>query len=139
MRYESKVRGGAAAVLGLVLFAGAALGIAVDRIVLSEDEAISGEDEGREVRPAEPPNEWVIDRLDLSDVQRSAVDSVVAHYGVLMSAFQKEFRPRYRAIVDSTTRALEALLTPEQQIRYDSLEERSRRWRERSRAEPAAQ
>lgn len=138
MSYEARVRGGAAAVLGLVLFAGVVLGVAVDRTLLSRPETGGPPEGSAEVGRAEPPNEWVIDRLDLSDEQRASVDSVVAHYGTQMSMFQKDFRPRYRAIVDSTTRALKALLTPDQRVLYDSLEERSRQWRERSRAEAGA-
>lgn len=139
MRYESKVRGGAAAVLGLVLLAGVALGVAMDRTMFSQEAINAADPSSSTTQSAEPPNEWVIDRLDLSDAQRASVDSVVTHYGIQMSAFQKEFRPRYRAIVDSTTRALKALLDPDQQVRYDSLERRSREWRERNRTEAAGQ
>jgi hypothetical protein len=127
MNRDLKVRGGAAAVLAILFAAGTALGLAVAR------ERRPGEDD---FMPAEglvsagrsqPSQDWMIDRLALTPAQRTAIDSVVEHFGARMSSLQKEYRPRYRAIVDSASQALRALLDEEQRARYDSLQATAKR------------
>jgi len=130
------VRLGAAAVLAAVFGLGTAAGIALD----GNEGATSPDDSGVRATTAprdrtEPPNEWIIDRLNLSVEQRAQVDSVVAYYGSRMSALQKQYRPQYRAIVDSTDGALKSLLDGGQLIRYDSLSAAAARWRARNRSD----
>jgi hypothetical protein len=131
MNQELKVRGGAAAVLALVFVAGTAVGLAWNRNGADASpeavQATQDEPQGR----IQPPNGWIIDRLDLSSEQKVGVDSVLDHYGARMSGLQKSYRPRYRALVDSTVQALRGLLTEEQLDRYDSLEALSERRRSR--------
>ena len=129
MNRDLKVRGGAAAVLVVLFAAGTAFGLAVGRTV-GEAGGTPGSgplDGPLSLGPSEPSKEWIVDRLDLSPVQRIAVDSVVEHFGHRMSSLQKEYRPRYRAIVDSASHALRALLTEEQRVRYDSLQAAAKR------------
>jgi hypothetical protein len=127
MNRDLKVRGGAAAVLAVLFAAGTALGIAVAR------ERRAGADdpvpaEGRvSAGRAEASQDWMIDRLELTPAQRSAVDSVVEHFGARMSSLQKEYRPRYHAIVDSASQSLRSLLDEEQRARYDSLQAAAKR------------
>jgi hypothetical protein len=122
MNRDVKVKGGAAAVLAILFAAGMALGFALAddgsrwaRGPLSAEHSASAD-------TSQPPHDWMIDQLDLTPPERAAVDSVVEHFGGRMSSLQKEYRPRYRAIVDSASHALRALLTDEQRARYDSLQ-----------------
>jgi hypothetical protein len=127
MNHDLKVRGGAAAVLLILFAAGTALGLAVGGEPRTP-EAAPMPGEGRvSAGRSEPSEEWIVDRLDLTPAQRTAVDSVVAHFGARMSSLQKEYRPRYRAIVDSASQALRDLLNEEQQARYDSLQAAAKR------------
>jgi hypothetical protein len=122
MNRDLKVKGGAAAVLAILFAAGMALGFAMaddgSRGVLDPLAAEGPVAVGR----SQPPQDWMIDQLDLTPPERAAVDSVVEHFGARMSSLQKEYRPRYRAIVDSASHALRALLTAEQRALYDSLQ-----------------
>jgi len=127
MNRDLKVRGGAAAVLAILFAAGTALGLAMAR------ERRPGEDdpvpaEGRvSAGASQASRDWMIDRLELTPAQQTTVDSVVEHFGARMSSLQKEYRPRYRAIVDSASQALRALLDEEQRARYDSLQAAAKR------------
>jgi hypothetical protein len=132
MNRDLKVRGEAAAVLLILFAAGTVLGVAVGRERRRADDETVPTDVRFSTGLSQPPNEWMIDRLGLSPAQRTAVDSVVAHFGVRMSSLQKEYRPRYHAIVDSASQALRALLTAEQRARYDSLQATAKRGVERS-------
>jgi hypothetical protein len=126
MNRDLKVRGGAAAVLAILFAAGTTFGLAVGREPSPPAASMLGEGRASYGR-SEPSEEWMIDRLDLSPAQRTAVDSVVAHFGGRMSSLQKEYRPRYRAIVDSASQALRALLSEKQRARYDSLQAAAKR------------
>ena len=127
MNRELKVKGGAAAVVLVLFAAGTALGLAVGRNQ-SEMGGLSAPIEGPlSLGPSDQSREWIVDGLDLTPTQRSAVDSVVEHFGHRMSSLQKEYRPRYRAIVDSASQALRSLLTDEQRARYDSLQAAAKR------------
>ena len=122
----------------VVLTAVFALGIAAGAGLNREEQATAPDPETRvSTEPTgrtEPPNEWIIDRMNLSMDQRAQVDSVVQHYGSRMSELQKAYRPQYRAIVDSTDGALRSLLGGEQLLRYDSLSAAAARWRARNRS-----
>ena len=126
---ETTGRVWAAAVLTVVFGAGTALGFAIDRDRARA--AIEPSETSQSVtrERAEPANDWIIDHLDLTADQRRRVDSVVEHYRAHMSELQREYRPQYRAIVDSTHRALRALLSQEQRGGYESLEAAAERRR----------
>jgi hypothetical protein len=135
MNRELKVKGGAAAVVLVLFAAGTALGLALGQSQ-SEAGGLSAPIEGRlSLGASEQSKEWIVDGLDLTPDQRAAVDSVVEHFGHRMSSLQKEYRPRYRAIVDSASQALRSLLTDEQRARYDSLQAAAKRGVEET-AEP---
>jgi hypothetical protein len=127
MNRDLKVKGGAAAVLAILFAAGIALGFAVARDqALTVGDPASDDGNLSAGRP-QPPEDWMIDHLELDPVQRAQVDSVVEHFGARMSSLQKEYRPRYRAIVDSAAHALRGLLTEEQLAQYDSLQAAAKR------------
>lgn len=77
----------------------------------------------------------ILDELDLSDVQRARVDSIMKRRRALTDSLWRHDGARIRAAVDSTRAEIRALLTPEQLAEYDRLraEHRERR-REREAA-----
>ena len=131
---DTTVRVGAAAVLTVVFGAGTALGFAIDRDRAAAAVEPSETSQSVTRERAEPANDWIIDHLDLTADQRGRVDSVVEHYRARMSELQKEYRPQYRAIVDSTHRAVRALLSQEQRDEYESLEAAAERRRPHDRS-----
>lgn len=131
-RRSTRVRLAAGAVLGVTFTAGLALGFALDRGASS---ITADGTANADSQPEAPPNDWIVDRLEMADAQRATVDSIVDHYGMMMSDLQREVRPRLRAVVDSANRALRGALTEAQLVQYDSLEaELARR---RSRGNPS--
>ncbi len=126
-----RTRLAAGAVLLAVFAAGLAVGFALDRGVAraspGERAEVSGE--ARDTR-AEGSG-WIIDEIDLTEEQRIGVDSVIRHFGDRMTDLRKEFRPRYRAVLDSTNQAVRELLDSEQRAHYDALVERRRERRDR--------
>jgi hypothetical protein len=128
---NTKVRLAASAVLGAAFLGGLAVGLMLDRGVAQTATGPEARSDMRRSDPAPPPSGWIIDRLELSEEQRVAVDSMIAHFGAEMSDLQREYRPRFQAVVDSASRELRATLTPEQNAQYDSIEAvvRSRRGR----------
>jgi hypothetical protein len=130
-RRERRVRLATGAVLALVFLGGILVGFALDRgVVHASTEREGGMPEVRS--DASPPNDWIIDRLEMTVDQRARVDSVLAHFGSHMSDLQKDYRPRFQSVVDSANFALRELLTEEQRIRYDSLEAHLERRRARN-------
>lgn len=124
----------AAAVLVSVFGAGVAVGFALDRGMARASAGERGEvrAEARDARPDGEGERWIIDRIGLSAGQRAEVDSVIRHYGGRMTDLQKEFRPKYRAVVDSTNEAVRELLDEDQRARYDELAEQRRERRDRA-------
>lgn len=127
---DKRVRLAAGAIVGATFMGGVALGFVLDRGV-----AQASPDRERtrvvEAPPPPPPNEWIIDRLELSGEQRESIDSVIAHYGMVMTSLQREYRPRFRTVVDSATLGVRGVLTPDQIVQYDSLEAEMQRRRNR--------
>jgi hypothetical protein len=116
------VRIAAGAVLSVVFVAGLLLGFALDPDLVARS-AEGGErvgDRRGDFSPP-PPGGWFIDRLEMTDAQRAEVDSIVSHFTVHMGDLQREYRPRFMAVVDSVNDALRAVLTPPQLAEYDSL------------------
>lgn len=129
-------------ILFLVLLTGSVLGIAVDRRL--EARASGGEAGWRgseETRSAEgrrggerqgeegPRRVSIVEQVGLSEVQKTQVDSIVAHYRREMRDLQEEletelqaaYTPRYRALLEETRGEIKKILTPEQRTVYDSL------------------
>ena len=128
---ERRVRLATGAILCVVFLGGILVGFALDRgVVHASTEAESSEPAVR--NDSAPPNEWIIDRLEMTSGQRAQVDSVVAHFGVQMSELQMDYRPRVQSVVDSANLALRELLSDEQRMRYDSLDAHLERRRARN-------
>lgn len=106
-------------ILLLVFVAGIAIGFAVDRwtggaVLASEvrEEKRNEEGGGRS---------RIIDRVDLSETQKIAVDSILEHHRQEMADLQDYYHPLYWGIVDSTRQSIKQVLSEEQKVRYDSL------------------
>lgn len=63
----------------------------------------------------------IIDQLDLTATQRATIDSILQDGREKLNAFWKETGPGYHSLVDSTRARVRAVMTPEQQVRYDEL------------------
>jgi Spy/CpxP family protein refolding chaperone len=68
-----------------------------------------------------PPG--VLDRLNLTEEQRAAVDEVLVRRREDTEAVLQAVYPQLRAQVDSASMEIRALLTPEQQETFDRLRE----------------
>jgi Spy/CpxP family protein refolding chaperone len=130
-------------ILFLVLVAGSALGIAVDRRLEARATGRQGEWRGSgqeragdtrtggERQGDEPSGRGrlIVEQVGLTEAQKAQVDSIVAHYRREMRDLQEElqtelqaaYMPRYRGLVEQTRVEIKSLLTPQQVSMYDSL------------------
>jgi Spy/CpxP family protein refolding chaperone len=116
----------AALTLAAVFVAGAAVGAAVERARAPEPAPLAGPPpEGRPPIFAGPMGE----RLGLTARQRDSIQRIVERDRVRADTLYREFRPRLRARFDSTTAAVEAVLTPEQRAEWRRIREERGRWR----------
>lgn len=113
--------------------AGALVGAAITRA--ADDDRIPRRHArmGREGRPPGPPPIFaegspVAERLGLSAAQRDSITRIVRRDRAKADSLYRQMRPRLRARYDSTTQAIEAVLTPEQRTEWRRMRER---WRER--------
>lgn len=119
---------GAALALLLVFGAGAAAGVAAERMWLEAD----GNGPEAEHRDGEKGGEKhaVIERfseeLELTDGQEARIDTILADVRDRMHEMWSEVRPRYRAVVDSARGRIEEVLSEEQARRYRELLRRER-------------
>jgi hypothetical protein len=72
-------------------------------------------------RGREGRRRMVVDNVDLSAVQKAAVDSLVIFHRQRMSDLDTEFRPRYRAVIRDLREEIKQVLTDDQRMRYDVL------------------
>lgn len=124
------------AILALTLVAGVAAGFAMERAVLrSEADAAAprgGERGGDRGGPSRGRYESVLyDQLALTPAQRAQIDSAIERGRRETDAYWARVEPEMRSIVDSTRARIRAVLTAEQQARYDSLRAERRRMREK--------
>ena len=110
------------AVTALVLLfgSGVVVGLAWDQTATAstpEEVAREGRS-GREERTRRP---MIVDRVDLSVVQKATVDSLYFYYGQQLSDLNTDFRPRYRAVFDDFRVEIRQVLTDEQLVTYDAL------------------
>jgi Spy/CpxP family protein refolding chaperone len=63
----------------------------------------------------------IFDQLDLTTVQRAAIDSILQDGREKVDAYWKETEPGYRALVDATRAQVRAVMTAEQLAEYDRL------------------
>lgn len=158
---SAKTRFATALILLLLLATGWIVGVAVDRRIWGMDgrgggpRAAERADEAGE--DAEAPEEGersssrrrglIVEQVGLSDEQHEQVDSIVAHYRYQMRELESEleeelrgaYQPRYRELLEQTRDEIRAVLTPEQQMAYDSLlveYDRRREERRRQSANP---
>lgn len=124
--------------LAVTFAAGAAGGVAVDRLWLRPPAAGAEEGEGDSEGRAEDGKEGgdheddeedtVIERfseeLGLSRRQEARIDTILRHYRESMKDLRREVRPRYDALVDSARRRIEAVLDSTQARKYRNLLER---------------
>ena len=62
-----------------------------------------------------------IDKVGLSAVQKVTVDSLYFFYGQRLSDLNKDFQPRFRAVMGDFRAELRRILTEDQRVTYDSL------------------
>jgi Spy/CpxP family protein refolding chaperone len=68
-------------------------------------------------------------RLDLTSEQRQRIEAILQQSRPLTDSVLRSSLPRLRAIRDSVRLEIRAVLTPEQQERFDAME---RRWGDRA-------
>jgi Spy/CpxP family protein refolding chaperone len=125
----SKTR--AMVLLGLMFVAGAAAGVAADRMDLLGGEATAEEsqqttDREGSRRSRETIIERFADDLGLTGGQRSEIEAILEHYRASMNGLWGEWRPRYRTLIDSIRVQIETVLTAEQVTEYRELLEQRR-------------
>lgn len=120
-----------ALLLFLTFAAGAAAGVAADRLSLvpgtarAEQPAAEAEpDEDRERR--QTTIERFADELELTAEQRRRIEAVLEEFRTDLKTMRAEFHPRWHALIDSTRTRIEAVLTPEQVVEYRALLEAQR-------------
>ena len=126
----------AALILLLVAIGGAAVGVALDRLLL-----LPMHFGGRPFGPwrGGPPSarmersarERFAHELGLSDNQQVRIDSLMERQMVQLRAVRGEVQPRLDSILSQTRRSIDAILTPEQRVRARDLMRRGhgRGWR----------
>ena len=115
--------------LAATFIAGALSGAALDRVLNAEETGGSDRGGDRDDRR----RAYIIDRVEMSDDQRSAIDAILEERSERMRAVWREVEPRMDAITDSARFEIMQVLTPEQRARYESeLEARRRAAEERA-------
>lgn len=124
--------------MALVFAAGVAAGVALDRTWLASGDDRAGAEAAVEQREAERDDDrgardrdrerTVIERfseeLELTERQRTRIDTILAHFRDRMHEMWSEVRPRYRSLVDSARTRIIEVLDEEQARRYRELLER---------------
>lgn len=111
--------------LVVTFLVGALAGVAVDRVARDDGPTAEARDERRD--DDDRGRSYIIDRVEMSEVQRAAIDSILERRARRMRAVWREVEPRLDAITDSTRAEIMEVLTPEQQAEYEKLLERRRR------------
>lgn len=108
----------------LVFGAGAAAGVAVERVWLDDspdDRAAEHRDDDGKKDGEHTVIERFSEELELTDDQEARIDTILANVRDRMHEMWSEVRPRYRAVVDSARGRIEQVLTEEQAERYREL------------------
>ena len=115
--------------LAVTFIAGALSGAALDRVLNAEETARPDRGGDRNDRR----RAYIIDRVEMSDDQRSSIDAILEERSERMRAVWREVEPRMDAITDSARMEIMEVLTPEQRARYEGeLEARRRAAQERA-------
>lgn len=111
----NRTKGLAVAFYLAAIVAGAAIGVTVDRYVLRE-RLVRQWDDPRATRTR------LADALQLDQVQRAALDSIVDTRNRNYSALMDPMRPRLDSVSSNARDQIRLLLTPEQQTVYDQMQ-----------------
>lgn len=115
--------------LAVAFLAGALAGAAIDRAVSDDDATAEARTERSE--GDERSRSYIIDRVDMSDAQRAAIDSILDDRVRRMQAVWREVEPRLDAITDSARSEIMDVLTPEQRAEYEDMLRQRRGSRDR--------
>jgi len=123
LEYLGRARMQGLVLLVVVLLAGVLAGAAGDRL-LSRGDGPARHGPPRFGPPHGPPGPGrglpeILDRIDLSDAQRDAVDSLLRAYRPRSEAILRTVLPQLRAQSDSLRAAVRSLLSPAQQRAFD--------------------
>ncbi|MDX1393202.1 MAG: hypothetical protein R3195_02380 [Gemmatimonadota bacterium] len=118
-------RGRAVLTLALVFAAGAAVGVASDRLELVPRPAVATEPGTAAGAEETPQNRTIIeefaDDLHLTPEQRTQIDLLLDYYAASLKDLRQSVQPQYRALMDSVRLEIEATLDDEQRSRYRAL------------------
>jgi len=131
-------RGTAAVVLTLTALVGILLGVAVDRHVLLPRHGVHGDHgwhrppfggfAGGRHDPSAPAVHRASARLaralDLTDVQRAQVDSIMARRMTALRDVRRETEGRVRTMLEETRQDIDRVLTPAQRERFQKMHQR---------------
>lgn len=106
------------ALLAVAFVAGALSGAAVERVLNAEEPERVERDRDRD-DDDERRRSHVIDRIEMSDEQRSAIDGILDRRSERMRAVWREVEPQLDAITDSARVEIKDVLTPEQLAEYE--------------------
>lgn len=115
-------------VLAVAFAAGAIAATTVGRVLYADPPAATTEPDGES---CDRKHGNLLDRLDLSSVQRQEIDGILDRRREQTDRFWSDAGPTLNAIMDSTRAEIRAVLTPAQRDEYDRLR------RERKAAEKA--
>jgi len=128
--------------LALTFLAGAAAGIAGDRLrvapgVVEATETVEPPDAGRGEGARQPRTtiERFADDLGLTADQRTQIEGFLDHFRTSSRMLQQAVRPQYRALMDSVRTQIESVLTEDQVEQYHELLEERYGGDERGRGE----
>ena len=114
-----KARMVAGIALVLLFASGIVVGLAWDQTASADPPGEVREDEGS--RREEGRRRLIVDNVGLSAVQKANVDSLVVFHRHRMSQLDKEFQPRYRAVIADLREDIKQVLTYDQRVQYDVL------------------
>jgi len=120
LEYLGRARMQGLLLLLLAFLVGALAGAAGDRLLSRRpppEPPAQGPGEGAQGRPRLPR---VLEEMDLTPAQRSAIDSVLASGRPRNEVIMNEVMPRLRAVSDSLHQGIRAVLTPAQAAEFDA-------------------
>ena len=116
LEYLGRARMQGLALLVLAFLVGALAGAAGDR-VLSRSRSPRPQPQESQEKQRLPK---VLEDMDLTPVQRAAIDSILASGRPRNEAIMNQVMPRFRAVSDSLRQAIRAVLTPAQATEFDA-------------------
>lgn len=115
--------------LAATFLAGALAGAAVDRTLSASS------DQPDRDRSRDRGRSYIIDRIEMSEEQRSEIDGILERRSERMRAIWHEVQPRMDAVTDSARSEIMEVLTPDQRAEYERrLQDRRRGGNDRERS-----